>query len=115
MGERQSGWGAMTTTALLQAAEAARMAIRVDGDALAWEIYSGSPPGLWDEIRGRKAEILAHVHANALDRGGCIVTLVTMIAARERDLSGISSEPAAEDAVAPIAGVPKARDTGQPG
>jgi hypothetical protein len=106
IGERESGWGAMTTAALLQAAEAAGMAIRVDGDALAWEIF---PPGLWDEIRGRKAEILAHVHANALDRGGCIVTLATMIAARERDLSGISPEPAAEDAVAPIAGLPNAR------
>ena len=40
----RQGWGAMTTAALLQAAEAAGMAIRVDGDALAYEIYSGGPP-----------------------------------------------------------------------
>ena len=48
----------MTTAALLQAARDAGMAIRVDGDALVWDIYSGSPPGLWNAIRSRKAEMI---------------------------------------------------------
>jgi pyochelin synthetase len=54
-------WGAMPTAALLQVAEAAGMAIRVDGGKLLYEIYSGGPKGLWNEIRSRKAEILAAV------------------------------------------------------
>lgn len=69
---------------------------------------AGDPQTLWNEIRGRKAEILAH--ANALDPGGRIVTLAALIRGapgrdatkqgaaatpRECDQSGVPPELAA--------------------
>jgi hypothetical protein len=99
-------WGAMSTLALLQAAEAAGMAMRLDGDALVWDIYSGSPPGLWNAIRSRKAEILAHANAT---KQGAATRVSPEFAARlsPEDLQDIASGAISPETVQAYAQMPQ--------
>jgi hypothetical protein len=92
-------WSAMPTPVLLRAARNAGMRISVadngDGRMVLYDVETGGPAGLWDEIQSRAGEILAASPEEA-DMAQTVQAVEQMAReAEDLDLPGVSPEFAA--------------------